>query len=268
MKNIHKDIRGISKPIVIIIAIVIVISSIGVGAYLYFDDEGAFEDTTCTVFVENSITGEVLSGDVDISDTSVGEQMMLSFNQDIRQVTMEQLSIRPVTGISKTTQYNIWVQVSAMITGEGLSTNTATFSMVATAGVETPTDGDMYWGSVSSNVKLEMSKTIDVSTPSVHQFDTTVKKWNNYVASNNSFPLLGASLDGAWIKCDITVTNGEVTATSTAELEISVTSWDTGSLTIGVTNIGVGGLTDVPSDSIYNLMGIDEIIGKENIIKA
>lgn len=228
------------------------------------DDRIGNDDCSCTIFIYDPTTEQVLSATLNMDSLSFGEMAMLAFGAGVREVAFTPVVnsldyTATVAKLYRDQNYQIWSDVKVTVTGSGMKSldkltgtftgtggstqrdsaapnhGTSNIAMTNTAGtasiVATKTSGLSFGTSVTVSQNTDNSGSADA------------KRFTKVSGTN----LLGDYVDGAKISVTVyaygTTANGVSTYHYTsATMLIKVTAWSSSYLTASITSMSAGGV--------------------------
>jgi len=222
-------------------------------------------EATATIYIQSVNGGEIMEAEIDLSELSITEQMMLSISDEVRTADFT----GSISALSFGGAYNIWIVTKVKVTATddiasltkircswsgkpgatGGSINVAPDHATNTDASLVSIGGETGPAKENTNAVFGTEYTFDQSSVSGGKFSM----WKIYDSSTNRYVfnnLNGNTIDGATITCTVSAyavddSGADIGNSQTATLKISVNSWSQSGLSIAITSMDVGGYAAV-----------------------
>lgn len=235
----------------IIMVVIIIVAS------MYFGNGSGNSDMdndkTATIYIQNVETGQIFEGTVSLNELNFGEQMMLSFGQDIRESALTSVAISDP--IAPNQSFKVWVEVDVEATWADvkLKNNVVKFSGKTATGLEISYNNIVPAKAGKLNTLITINDKIMNGPLSTVNMKTEGYEWSyiyNPSASSGTYvpytTITGDKLDGMVLTVETTLSgvdgNGAtVESTDVAELVLDVDMNSTsGSITVAIKDVRAG----------------------------
>lgn len=252
--------------VVAVIAALVVAMMGGVvdNPFVQDDDDLGNDDCSCTIFIYDPSTEQVLSATLNMDSLSFGEMAMLAFGAGVREVAFTPVVnsldyTATVAKVYRDQNYQIWSDVKVTVTGSGMkSFDKLTGTFTGTAGSTqrdsaSPNHGtsNIAMTNTAGTASITATKTsglsfgssVTISQNTDNSGSADAKRFTKVSGTN----LLGDYVDGAKISVTVyaygTTANGVSTYHYTsATMLIKVTAWSSSYLTASITSMSAGGV--------------------------